>query len=178
MIDSFIPLIFFHAWPTHFIIKILRWLAGNLPSTYNSKCLSRWSSKRRRTSFLNGLLTVTSTTCTRDVHPCGILQRDVHYLCQMYLYTICLLYSVNISNQNLFVSYHLGKWVWPFFVNSLLHDVLIAPSFLLKHKSHAFVVDSSSFVVIRRPFPLKMIVGRTLSTLSANIKLDFCLSFI
>ena len=77
MIDSFIPLMFFHAWPTHFIIKILHWLADNLPSTYNFKCLSRWFSKRRRTSYLNGLLTTTSTTCTRNVHPGEILKRDI-----------------------------------------------------------------------------------------------------
>ena len=77
MIDSFILLIFFHSWPTHFVIKILRWLVDNLSSGYDSKCLSSWSWRRRHTSSLNSLLTNTSTTCTRDVHPGGTLQRDV-----------------------------------------------------------------------------------------------------
>ena len=72
-----------------------------------------------------------------------------HFLCQKCFYTICLLCSVSIGNQNLFGSYRISKWIWPFCVNPLLHDILIALSFLLKHNSHAFLFllcsDSKTF---------------------------------
>ena len=178
MVESFIPLIFFYAWPIHFVTKILSWVADNLPSTYNSKCLSRWPSNGRRTSSLNALLIATPTTCTSDVHPGGTSKR-CHFICQKCLYTICLLCSVNIGNQNFFESYPNCKWIGPFCVNPLLHDVLIAPSFLLNHISHAFVVRLFLLCSDSKTFSRKDdCSSNPINTISKYSKLHCCLSFV
>ena len=161
LIDSFILIIFFHAWQTHFVIKILRWLADNLPSIHNYKCLSRWSSKRRRTSSLSGLLTITSTTCTRDVHPGGTLERDVIFFVRK-AFTQSVFCARWKSAIKIFLD--LIGLVTGFDRSVLIHSFMMFSS----HQGFSWNItptrlsfDTFSFVVIRRLFPLKMTVGRT-----------------
>ena len=165
-IDSYILPGFEHAAPTLLLSKIIHALAEIFPFRHVSKLLIKVIRRDVKLclcmTYLSLRLQVWFTSSW------DVTQRYL-FLCQKCLYTLCLLRCIKIRNQNLFWSYGIGKWVWPFFVNTLLHNLLISPWFLLENESHLFPIkDYFSLVMILGSFPLKMIVGSTPSVPSAN----------